>query len=106
MEEPKQIGQVFKVEEPPPPTPPNRVGRENISAKAVLFCSANPGQWCKVFTYSFSDTQTRHGAHQNIRQRKASMRRVVECSGLVVEFTHAVDEALSQHNLYAKVSAR
>lgn len=93
----------FTVEEPPAPSPKRKVGRENVSAKAVEFCSANPERWCKVFSYSFTDAQTRHRAYSNIRQRMLHMRLVCESLGLSVEFTHAEDEALARHDLYAKV---
>ena len=74
-----------------------------MSAKAVEFCSANPDRWCKVFGYSFTDAQTRHRAYSNIRQRIVAMRLVSESLGLSVEFTHAEDEVLARHDLYAKV---
>jgi hypothetical protein len=105
VSKPAETPQAFTVEEPPAPAPkPKKAGRENISAKAVEFCSANPEQWCKVFGYSFTDAQTRHTAHSAVRSRKVSMKRIAESLGVVIDFTHAVDEALSRHDLYAKVS--
>jgi hypothetical protein len=105
IEEPKQLGQMFTVEEPPAPAPKaKRPGRENNSDKAVLFCEANAEQWCKVFAYRFTDAQTLYSVQQNVRQRKATMKRIAEGYGLSIQFTWYTDNELSTVCLYAKVS--
>jgi hypothetical protein len=104
--EPPPIDPAFTVENPPAPAPKKKVGRENESDKAVLFCSVNVGLWCKCFGYSFTNSQTLHGAHQTARQRKTAMRRIAEGYGLAIEFTQYTDQELATVFVYAKVTER
>lgn len=83
-----------------PPRKGGSRGRTNMTFIALDFLTKNAKQWCKVFSYPYTDEKS-HSTYMSAMQRKIALARLADEYGFVIETTIYNDKEIKAYCVYA-----